>query len=62
SSRNSRHATPIMRPVLAFRESFLREMLFSYPGLGESFLPRNFPAIRYMDQGEQKRGGGPNLS
>ena len=30
SPRNSRHATPIMRPVLTFRESFLREMLLSY--------------------------------
>ena len=30
SPRNSRHATPIMRPVLTFRESILCEMLLSY--------------------------------
>ena len=30
SPRNSRHPTPIMQLVLAFRESFLREMLLSY--------------------------------
>ena len=30
SPRNSRHATPIMRPILTFHESFLREMLLSH--------------------------------
>ena len=42
SPRNSRHATPIMRPVLTFRESFLREMLLSYRS-AKVFSLENFP-------------------
>ena len=42
SPRNSRHATLIMRPVLTFCE-----MLLSYRSR-ENFLPRKFPAIRYL--------------
>ena len=41
-SRNSRHATPIMRPVLAFRESFLRKMLLFYRSV-KVFSLENFP-------------------
>ena len=37
-----RHATPIMRPVLTFRESFLREMLLSYRS-AKVFSLENFP-------------------
>ena len=42
SPRNSRHATPIIRSVFAFRESFLREMLFSYRS-AKVFSLENFP-------------------
>ena len=42
SPRNSRYATPIMRPVLAFRESFLREMILSYRS-AKVFSLENFP-------------------
>ena len=42
SPRNSRHATPIMQPVLAFHESFLREMLLSYRS-ANVFSLKNFP-------------------
>ena len=42
SPRNSRHTTPIMRPVLTFRESFLREMLLSYRS-AKVFSLENFP-------------------
>ena len=42
SLRNSRHATPIMRPILTFRESFLREMLLSYRS-AKVFSLENFP-------------------
>ena len=42
SPRNSRHATPIMRPVLTFHESFLREMLLSYRS-AKVFSLENFP-------------------
>ena len=42
SPRNSRHATPIMRPILTFRESFLREMLLSYWSV-KIFSLENFP-------------------
>ena len=42
SPRNSRYATPIMRPVLVFRESFLREMLLSYRSV-KVFSLENFP-------------------
>ena len=42
SPRNSSHATPIMRPVLTFRESFLREMLLSYRS-AKVFSLQNFP-------------------
>ena len=42
SPRNSRHATPNMRPVLTFRESFLREMLLSYRS-AKVFSLENFP-------------------
>ena len=42
SLRNSRHATPIMRPLLTFRESFLREMLLSYRS-AKVFSLENFP-------------------
>ena len=42
SPRNSRHATPIMQPVLTFRESFLCEMLLSY-GSAKVFSLENFP-------------------
>ena len=39
---NSRHATPTMRPVLTFRESFLHEMLLSYRSTKVLSL-ENFP-------------------
>ena len=42
SPRNSRHATPIIRSVFAFRESFLREMLLSYRS-AKVFSLENFP-------------------
>ena len=42
SPRNSRHATPIMRPVLTFCESFLPEMLLSYQST-KVFSLENFP-------------------
>ena len=42
SPRNSRHATPIMRPLLTFRESFLREMLLSHRS-SKVFSLENFP-------------------
>ena len=42
SPRNSRHATPIMRPVLTFHESFLCEMLLSYRS-AKVFSLENFP-------------------
>ena len=42
SRRNSRHAILIMRPVLIFCESFLREMLLSYWS-AKVFSLKNFP-------------------
>ena len=42
SPRNSRHATPIMRPVITFCESFLRKMLLSYRS-AKVFSLKNFP-------------------
>ena len=42
SPQNSRHATPTMRPVLTFRENFLREMLLSYRS-AKVFSLENFP-------------------
>ena len=42
SPRNSRHATPIMRPVLTFRQSFLSKMLLSYWS-AKVFSLKNFP-------------------
>ena len=42
SPQNSSHATPIMRPVLTFRESFLHEMLLSYRSM-KVFSLENFP-------------------
>ena len=42
SPRNSRHATPIIRSVFAFRESFLCEMLLSYRS-AKVFSLENFP-------------------
>ena len=42
SPRNSRHATPIIRSVFAFRESFLHEMLLSYRS-AKVFSLENFP-------------------
>ena len=42
SPRNSRHATPIMWPVLTFRESFLHKMLLSYWSV-KVFSLENFP-------------------
>ena len=41
-SMKSRHATPIMQPVLTFREIFLREMLLSYRS-AKVFSLENFP-------------------
>ena len=42
SPQNSRHATPIIRSVFAFRESFLRKMLLSYRS-AKVFSLENFP-------------------
>ena len=42
SPRNSRHATPIMRPILTSRESFLRKMILSYRS-AKVFSLENFP-------------------
>ena len=42
SPRNSRHATPIMRPASTFCEIFLREMLLSYRS-AKVFSLKNFP-------------------
>ena len=41
SPRSSRHATPIIRSVFAFRESFLRERVFSL---------ENFPLYRILER------------
>ena len=48
SPRNSGHATPIMRPVLTFRENFLREMLLSYQS-AKVFSLENFPLYGTLD-------------
>ena len=42
SPRNSRHATPIMWPVLTFHESFLHKILLSYRS-AKVFSFENFP-------------------
>ena len=49
SPRNSRHATPIMRPLLTFRESFLREMLLSHRS-SKVFSLENFPLYGIMSE------------
>ena len=49
SPRNSRHATPIIRQVLTFRESFLHEMLLSHRS-AKVFSLENFPLYGILQQ------------
>ena len=56
SPQNSRHATPIMQPVLTFCESFLRDMLLSHRSV-KNFSLKNFRYTVGRERKERERRG-----